>query len=758
MARHPEDLYGADGSVPNQQPLQASGAQAMNVRSTPEDMGAAIGQGVQKVGEAGEQVANMYGGLVLETASNQAELGYIKASGDLKAKYSQYEGLQAEAMRPQYEQDLETIHQQFRGNLPLGAQRAFDSNTSRSLGYQTGEYASYAAGQVKQANLSSNDALADASIAHAGNLPSVLDSQRFGELNGTITHAANAVADIKGWASLATGTDAETGKLTFGDDAQSQATKTQYEQYIAEKQSKLYLTAAKTIADNQGAAAAADWAKGHWNMMPDAAKVAMNQYIAPKMKNETISGNIVNQNSQLNSEWNEQFTANVPKDPTEISKPQKTSLDVIRSNEGVGYSKDNKGEVINGINSQAFPKEFAEAKNILDTQGQEAATKYADNFYQKNIIDKYNIGSLPSSVQSIVADGLVNHSHDFGQQLLTAAKAGASSQELIDMRRNEYQRLNNTGLPQYTSAFNGWNNRLDKFQTTDSVNQAFTSIYPNKADFLREKSDNFVQNSVNTYLDQYPDDYYGAQLQERRAKTEINRQISIEDGKLKADRDIVTNAISGAYTKNNPPATYQELASIPGIQNVLDRARSQQGAFSATIDTMISKASHRDLSQNSPNGYDAIQSVLDRSGNHDRQSQIEYLSKGLGSDNRGFSISWKDFQDAKPSIDLDDGAAKILADHMKTISTANGNVDGKGQDRAVGWYNQVMAAYKQNEALGDKKDRDFWEHIPDKYVPPTPSRMQQIASSVQNPKVAPTTATGANGEKYILQGDQWVKQ
>lgn len=765
MVRAPQNEYGSAGSVPYDPSVAPTGlgAPSLSARANPEDFGAQVGQGVQKVGGAAEQAANMYGGLVLETAANQAELSYIKATGDLKAKYSKYEGLQAEAMRPQYEADLDNIHQQFRSNLPSGAQRMFDGNTIRSLGNQTSEYASYAAGQVKNANLQSNDALADASIAKAGNLPSVTDPSQFGEMNGTIVHAANAVADIRGWAALSTGVDADTGKLTFGDSPEAQATKAQYDNYIADKQSKLYLTAAKTVADKHGAAAAADWAKDHWDMMPDKAKVEMNQFIAPKMKNETISGSIANQNQQLESGWNAHLISNVPNGPD--TQVQKTPLDVIRQNEGYTgkIGKDSNGaNVLNGINEKSFPAEYAEAKNLLDTKGKAAADAYADNFYQKNILDKYDIKSLPANTQAIVADGLVNHgAGTFGQSLIQAAKDGKSPQELIDMRRAEYQRLAASdveGKKGYAQSLKGWNNRLDQLQQ----GSAAQGVFANKKDYLESQKQDYVNNSVNDYLKQYPDDYYGSQLTERRATAEINRQISVESGKLKSDRDNIDNAINGAFTKGQSPRTIGELQAIPGVQPILDRSQREQGEFYNSIDTKLAKASHGSLSTNSPNAYDAITSVLDRETYHDRQSQIEYLSKGLGSDNPGYSISWKDFNDAKPAIDLDDNAAKLIREQMVKISSANGNYDGQGNQRAVKYYNDLSAVLKANNAKGDSKQdiSDVISNFNEKINPP--SSIKQISNWATSlfeskpPTPSPTVAVNPKtGEKLVLKDGKW---
>lgn len=768
--RAASDDYGSYGSVPNPVSVNGSGAGPMNVHASAEDFGGQVGRSTENLGGTGQQIGEQFGGMILETATNQAELGYIKASGDLKAKYNQYEGLQAEAMRPQYEAQLQQIHSQYRENLPLGAQKSFDANTIRSMGYQTSEYSSYAANQVKSANLKSHDALMDMAISHTGDLNTVLNDQQFGEqVLAPIIHGGNAIADIHGDTVLANGVNADTGNYSYPDTPEGKAAEARHLALTNSKLASAYLSGAKTVADNQGASAAADWAKKHWDMMPDAAKVQMNQYLAPKMKNEVISGNIVNMNAEIDKGYTDQLVSHVPSGPLDAATADKNSLDVIRKNEGEGYSKDSKGEVINGINSLAFPTEFAEAKKILDTQGQAAANKYSDDFYQKNIIDKYDVKSLPPETQAIVADGLVNHGGgDFGKSLVQAAKDGASPGALIDMRRAEYQRLNDTGKPEYTSSFKGWNARLDNLQS-DASGQA---VYQNKADFLRAHEEKFVDDKVNAYLQQYPDDYYGSQIQERRARTSIRKQITDEDGALKSDRDLISNAVSGAYTKGKPPATYEELRALPGMAPVLDKTMSQQGQFFGTIDTMIAKASHRDEVTNSANGYDTIQRTLKPEDDKDGIHSTDHLARLLG-DNKGTGISWKDFQDAKPAIGLDSTLKDTLSKHMNDIANANGNVDGKGQERAIQWYGQAMSAWKKNQGLGDKgiSPSDFAASLGEKNGPPMPSppsRMQQLsnwAASLTKAKQQPMpTLTDKSqfdalqsGDLYIRNGTQYRK-
>ena len=502
----------------------------------PDAFGGQIGEAMVQGGAQVTDVAQKVTGMLNETAANQTEVSYIKGASELKSKYMQLEGSAAVAAQPQYEKELNDLRETHRASLTGGAVRMFDANTMHFTANQSAEYGGYAAGQAKKANLDSHEAIANLAIASMGDINNVLDDSKFANQKATVTYSANAIADVRSWTKNASGIDTNTGEVTFSDTPEGQASKAQYTQYKDGKAAELYLQGLKTISEAKGAGAAADWYKQKEDDMPDMAKAEAMKYLAPKIKSEAMASSVSSMNTQIQSDYAVAAMKNVPNSlsPSNAASP----LDVIRKNEGVGYSKDNKGEVVNGINSLAFPKEFSEAKQILDTQGQAAATKYADNFYQKQIIEKNGIDKLPAATQAIVADGLVNHgAGDFGQSLVTAAKNGASPQQLIDMRRVEYQRLNDTGKPEYVKSFADWNRRLDSLQQQNG-----NPI--NKVDVLKENEDAYVQHAVNAYTSQF-DDENGAKIVERRARNDIQAQIKQEDTALKADQSIIEEAISG---------------------------------------------------------------------------------------------------------------------------------------------------------------------------------------------------------------------
>lgn len=681
----PDAPFGLQGDIT---PLSGAAAPEIHTHADPADFGAAIGQGAENLGSSAGNVAQQFMGLKLETQANQAELDFIKKSGDLTAKYSQYEGLQADAMRPQYNAELADLHDQTRATLPPFAQKMFDANTTRSLGVQTADYAKYAAGQVKQANIGSQEAMSGAAVNSASNLASVLDDNQVGQALGTIAHSGNAIADAKGLGFQASGVDSGTGNYSYPDTPEGKQAEAQHLQFTDGEKAKYFMTAAKTVADNQGASAAADWAQKHWDLMPDAAKVQMNQFLAPKIKNETISGNVANMNAGIELDYNKQIMANVPNSPTELAQQQQNPLDVIRKNEGVGYSKDSKGEVINGINSLAFPKEFAEARNILDTQGQGAATKYADDFFQKNILDKYDIKSLPPATQSIVADGLVNHGGGaFGQSLMDAAKGGASPQQLIDMRRQEYQRLATNDPQQYGASLKGWNARLDNLQSGGQSTQI------NKADYLRENGEQYVSNAVNAYLQKYPDDYYGSQIQERRARTEINHQMADEDKKLKADQDTVANAIAGSQTKGVPVDTYEELRQLPGMAPVLDKVMQQQPEFFDKIDKLIAAHNSKDQNEYGKDFYNLFKAIHAPTGDPAKITSAEQLYDHIGP-NGGLTVA---------------GLDRLQKD-MAGKGTPEGEAEASQQKQTFKIVKNMLSGEDEGLGIKDPKGEEIYGH------------------------------------------------
>lgn len=142
--------------------------------------------------------------------------------------------------------------------------------------------------------------------------------------------------------------------------------------------------------------------------------------------------------------------------------PEALALDTILKNEGGYVEKDGASEqpALFGINRGAHKVEYDAVEKIVRERGEAAGQEYARQFYKREYFDKNGIGSLPPEVQAIVADGMVNHWQGFKTKLLQAAKDGATPDQLIEMRRGEYERLAKADK-KYALSLEGWMNRLD---------------------------------------------------------------------------------------------------------------------------------------------------------------------------------------------------------------------------------------------------------------------------------------------------------
>lgn len=137
---------------------------------------------------------------------------------------------------------------------------------------------------------------------------------------------------------------------------------------------------------------------------------------------------------------------------------------LIEVSEGGYVAKDGASGVaaIYGINRKWHPEAHDEALRLTQEKGEQAGKDYAKEFYRQEYWQRYNIDSLPKEVQQIVFDGAVNHRADFVQDLVEAAKAGATVEQIRDMRLKEYNRLAQQAPEKYASSLRGWENRVNQ--------------------------------------------------------------------------------------------------------------------------------------------------------------------------------------------------------------------------------------------------------------------------------------------------------
>lgn len=175
------------------------------------------------------------------------------------------------------------------------------------------------------------------------------------------------------------------------------------------------------------------------------------------------------------SQGNDTFAKAVLGSPTGTPKDManKNAVGIIMNNEIRGgviqdVSDSNlpmgapNARAIGGINSAAFPKEYGEVKAAL-AQGQDKAREYLQNFYQKNIVEKYKLDQYNPQVEAVLADAYTN-SPTQGKAIQALADKGMTADQLLDARRDMYSEAAKDAAPNSPAARNlaGWLNRVEQ--------------------------------------------------------------------------------------------------------------------------------------------------------------------------------------------------------------------------------------------------------------------------------------------------------
>jgi|GEM_PF-7109180 len=146
-----------------------------------------------------------------------------------------------------------------------------------------------------------------------------------------------------------------------------------------------------------------------------------------------------------------------------------SAMPIVEKNEGGFVASDGaSGEpAIYGINRKYHADAFNAAVAITNEEGEAAGKEYAKQFYKKEYWDAYGLDKYDGDVQAILFDGMVNHRTEFRNELLSAADEGATPDELLAMREDEYQRLGKS--EKHAPSLGGWMNRLENLSTATQV-------------------------------------------------------------------------------------------------------------------------------------------------------------------------------------------------------------------------------------------------------------------------------------------------
>lgn len=749
MVRGSADPYGSQGSVPDAVPVDGSGARPFSVQATPADMGSAIGKGVSSIGEASEKLAKQYGDMVNETLLTNADAALAKRIGELKGAYLQNTGLSAAAAFPKYQADIEGARQELRAGLPLGAAHGFDMLSMRTVANHMADGSTYAASQIRQANIDSGTGLSNANVQAVLDPDIAKDSERVQWHQDSAVHGLQMTLDET---HPGLKTDPKTGEINFDESTQAgRDLKGQYQNGVDNIIAQTQMNRFNTLAKGDVLGAFGIY-KQERDALPKSAQVSLDAMFAPKV----FRANVNNDSSSVIVHSEQEYAKKL------YNPAADSALDTVQKNEG-GMSGD--GQSAYGIDKVAHPEEFAKISSMPESD----RAAYARKFFKEEYYDKRGIADLPVNTQNIVMDGVVNHTTEFGNKLIQAAKDGETPEQLIAMRREEYQRV--AQIPGKEQYLGGWNSRLDSLQSglkLEGVPKSYaTNLDGSKmsqADYYRTHSQDVIDRADALSEQQMPGDLAYKRAMRETVNNYMSKVISNQSAQYTMDNKNVMRGINGELTKGNPPATEDELRAIPGMGDLLDRVAAQDPKFTEGIPTMISKVARRNDTANSKNGYDTILRTLDNMDNPNRIANQDHLARLLGQQ-EGVGINLKDYNDAKPLLEADQTFKDALSKSMKEITVANGNIDGKGQERALQWFHQVMDAKKANDAKGDAKlsDAEFIKDINEKLHPSPPSRMQQISNWIHGvnnqqmvPVISPDGQAGsipaANLEKALAAG------
>jgi len=575
------ELYGTFGSVPDKVSVTGSGGSPLSVRADANDFGAQIGEAMQNLGAASAQVADRMSAqakkeqdVINRTLTTQAEIKYASELAGLSVNYKSLPGLQSYEKLPEYTAQVAGLRQKYAETLPESARQEFDFI---ALNYEKSAIVdahAFAAKAARDADLNASAEAIAMAQTRAGYKPVAQDDYRFGETLGDIhANVAKQFDDAPGveW-------DSQTGYYKFADTPEAKQTEDAFNKAVDEATGKAWMSRFQTLMDDDPIGAFEKY-QADREEIPSQFQIALDSQFYPRVRDAYASGVAGNVLKDAERGYSEAYA--------KTGKPDAVS--VIMKNElhadgTIRVHADGDGQAIGGINSNAFPEQFAEASRILRDDGQDAARDYIKDFYQKEIIEARGIDNLPANVQEIVADGVVNHRTEIQDQLVAAAKNGASPQELVAMRRKEYSRLATENPAKYGQYVDAWNKRLDKF----GVGDAGAIRPPTQADYYQQNYDRILGEARAAAEDQRPGDVSFANLSEQKTKNHLDNVIRQQNAQYAAASKKLYQASIGALTKGERPANMDAIKAMsPEMKNLVDDVMINQPQVYNTIDRQL---------------------------------------------------------------------------------------------------------------------------------------------------------------------------
>lgn len=605
MPPKPGDVY---NPVPSVSPDTSGGNDYISARATPEAFGSQVGEAEQKAGGAAQQIggqavdlATHLQGMYNETAATNADAELAKRVGDIKGQYFSKSGQEAFDALPAYQASLDQARQDIRSNLPPGAAHSFDMLATRSIANNIADGSVHAVQQLKAAQIDAGSSLQNNAVRSLADPSVAPNPTRVGEQLADIHWGAQMQLPNAGTPGSGIKKDPDTGVVSFDESTpEGKAAKAQFQRNVDSMVAQGQVNRFNTLSKFDPLGAFQTYQQERDNL-PRSAQVQLDADFGPKVfdaHKQNVTGTVLADASQAHQDM-------LFNPPTAASSAINT---VMKNEGGMNPSDGNTGApALYGINAKYHPTEFAEASKIRNDQGEQAAQDYAKQFYKTEYYDKKGIGDLPANTQTIVMDGVVNHSPTFGDKLIAAAKDGASPQQLIDMRRQEYNRLATSNPSEYGANLAGWNNRLDGLQSASATSATPPGAKPygtNPDGSPLTQADYYKGHSQDVYArgDAYAEQTMPGNLQFKHAVHEslsnfMSTTITNQQATYDQDNRFIQRAVNGEFTKGVQPTTMEQLKAIQNpdgtsIGDVMNRSEVHSPKYMEGVRSQISEAAN----------------------------------------------------------------------------------------------------------------------------------------------------------------------
>lgn len=697
-----KDDYGTTGSVPDQVSVNGTGAGMLSARATPEAFGSGIGEAISAASSQAQQTVQKYQGMVNETLATNADANLAEQIGAIKGKFKSMTGLEAVNAQQETIAQMNQAFQQQRSKLPPMAAQGFDSMAKRSLGYALGEVNEYGASQIKSANVLSHGQNAMMS-ALAPKDPSVAASDE--QFN-------NKLGDIK-WSSASMldpdhpglDKDPKTGMVNgFKDNQEGQTLKSIHQNTIDNYTGIAWSNRFDTLAAQNPIAAQDKFDEEKWRIPPVAAA--------------DIQSKLEPQVTYAKGQQSSQFMiVKAAQDHAQIlTNPPKTDIaDAIFNQESGG-----------NVNSPTSDKGAVGGMQIIPTTFAQYAKPGEDI---NNPADNVAVG------KRILDDMKERFPNDPARQAVgyfsgpgNVSPPGSETPWIRDF--SDGHKLTSDYVSDVTARMG----QPKKSYATNADGSKFTD-----ADYLATHKEQLLDGAVANAERLYPGDMAAATKARELMNQHIENAVQTQAANYRHDNMDIMKAISGDLSNGKPPATENELRQLPGMADLLKRVPAQDPKFYESIPTLLAKAQKSDDKVNSPNAYETMLRVLtpaSPTGANNRISSQDQLDKLMGRSD-GTGINFKDYSDSKKALNYSDSWKASLLENMQSIEKAGGNVDGKGSQRAMQFYNLANQIKDSNPEADTSKELEYIAKNKENLAPMfMPSRAQQLANRAGQVRVA----------------------